>query len=59
MSNLLATALGLLFTLFVCLYVAHALLSPWLHMRSDSADVDQASNQQRAHGPGAVPFRIA
>ena len=33
MSDLVATALGLAFTLIVCLLALHALVSPWLRLR--------------------------
>ena len=33
MSDFLATALGLAFTLIVCLFAVHALLGPWLRLR--------------------------
>ena len=33
MSNFLAAALGLAFTLVVCLLALQALLSPWLRLR--------------------------
>ncbi len=33
MSDLLATALGLAFTLVVCLLALQAILSPWLRLR--------------------------
>ena len=33
MSNFLATALGLAFTLVVCLLALQALLGPWLRLR--------------------------
>lgn len=36
MSDLLATALALGFTLVVCLLAIQALLSPWLRVRKDS-----------------------
>ena len=51
MSDLLATALGLAFTLIVCLLAVHALLSPWLRLRrapvtgegqSDEKQISQA-----------------
>lgn len=38
MDSLFATTLGLAFTLFVCIYAAHALVSPWLRVRRQLAD---------------------
>jgi hypothetical protein len=37
MSDFLATALGLAFTLVVCLFAVRALLSPWLRRRRKPA----------------------
>jgi hypothetical protein len=37
MSDVLATALGLAFTLVVCLFAVRALLSPWLRLRHKPA----------------------
>lgn len=52
MSDFLATALGLVFTLVVCLLAIHALLSPWLRLRLRRAPV--ASNQ---HPEDSRPLR--
>jgi hypothetical protein len=38
MSGFLATAIGLAFTLVVCLLALQALLGPWLRLRRASAD---------------------
>ena len=60
MSNLLATAFGLAFTVFVCLYVAYALLGPWLHMRRTSTETaDDTGNKHPARAQRATPFSPA
>jgi hypothetical protein len=43
MSDFLATALGLVFTLIVCLLAVQALLSPWLRVRRAGASAQQPS----------------
>jgi hypothetical protein len=51
MSGFLATALGLAFTLVVCLLALQALLGPWLRLRrapaghADEKHVSHASRQ--------------
>jgi hypothetical protein len=47
MSDFLATALGLAFTLIVCLLAVHALLSPWLRLRRAPA----TGHSERKHAP--------
>jgi hypothetical protein len=53
MSDLLATALGLAFTLVVCLLALQALLGPWLRLRrapaaaAGHADEKHASSASR------------
>jgi hypothetical protein len=62
MTDLLATAFGIAFTLFVCLHVAHALLGPWLRMRRASAEnaAEQTAERHAAHARrAAAPFRTA
>jgi hypothetical protein len=51
MSDLLATALGLLFTLVVCLLAVHALLSPWLRLRREP---DAITHTERKHDLSAA-----
>jgi hypothetical protein len=48
MSDFLATALGLVFTLVVCLLAVQALLSPWLRVRRDGASTQQPSKQSHS-----------
>ena len=47
MSDLLATALGLAFTLIVCLLAVHALLSPWLRLRRAPITVERQSDEKQ------------
>jgi hypothetical protein len=49
MSDFLATALGLAFTLIVCLLAVHALLSPWLRLRR--APATATGHSERKHAP--------
>ena len=57
MSDFLATALGLAFTLVVCLCAVRALLSPWLRLRhkpaSDASRQDEKplSHAVQPHAP--------
>jgi hypothetical protein len=48
MSDFLATALGLAFTLVVCLLAVHALLGPWLRLRRAPASVANQPDAQKA-----------
>jgi hypothetical protein len=48
MSDFLATALGLVFTLVVCLLAVQALLSPWLRVRRTGASAGQPAKQGHA-----------
>ena len=60
LNNFLTTAVGLAFTLFVCLYVAYALLGSWLHMRRTSEDATDDAGEQRASQPrGAASAHTA
>jgi hypothetical protein len=45
MSDFLATALGLAFTLVVCLLALQAILSPWLRLRRAPATSGSHSNE--------------
>jgi hypothetical protein len=50
MSDVLATALGLAFTLMVCLFAVRALLSPWLRLRHKPAnDVSRQHEKPLLH----------
>jgi hypothetical protein len=51
MSDFLATALGLAFTLIVCLLAVHALLSPWLRLRRAPATATGQSEGKHASQP--------
>jgi hypothetical protein len=46
MSDFLATALGLAFTLVVCLFAVRALLSPWLRLRHTPASAASRQDEQ-------------
>ena len=48
MNELLATALGLAFTLVVCLLAVQALLGPWLRLRRAPADVADPADENHA-----------
>jgi hypothetical protein len=48
MSDFLATALGLAFTLIVCLLAVHALLSPWLRLRR-APDTGHSDGKHASH----------
>jgi hypothetical protein len=48
MSGFLATALGLAFTLVVCLLALQALLSPWLRFRRAPASAAGHADEKRA-----------
>ena len=63
MSDFLATALGLAFTLVVCLLALQAILSPWLRVRrppatSDSDDTLASKSTQHAAQPNARPLHM-
>jgi hypothetical protein len=65
MSDFLATALGLAFTLVVCLLALQAILSPWLRVRrapatngSDSDDRLASKTKQHAAQPDARPVQM-
>jgi hypothetical protein len=63
MSDFLATALGLAFTLVVCLFAVRALLSPWLRRRNKPANDASRQDekllshaiQPHAAGPRTTP----
>jgi hypothetical protein len=67
MSDFLATALGLAFTLVVCLFAVRALLSPWLRLRHKpaSATIRQEEKplshavQPHVSAPSATPVHTA
>lgn len=61
MSDFLATALGLVFTLVVCLFAVHALLGPWLRLRRAPAvgHTDEKHTSQSSQPPGAAPIRTS
>jgi hypothetical protein len=52
MSNFLAAALGLAFTLVVCLLALQALLGPWLRLRR--APAVAAGHADEKHAPPAA-----
>jgi hypothetical protein len=60
MSDVLATALGLAFTLIVCLLAIHALLSPWLRLRRAPVTGEgQSDGKHASHTPqsrGTTPI---
>ena len=52
MSDFLATALGLAFTLVVCLFAVHALVGPWLRLRRAPAAAEgHADEKHTSHAP--------
>lgn len=62
MASLLATAIGLTFTLVVCLLVLRALLDPWLRVRRPSAAAEMPGEKQGADTPqrrGTAPLHTA
>ncbi|HEY1964006.1 MAG TPA: hypothetical protein VGG59_03705 [Acidobacteriaceae bacterium] len=65
MSDFLATALGLAFTLVVCLLALQAILGPWLRRRvpkpdSGRADLKHVSHlQTRATQPDTTPVHTS
>jgi hypothetical protein len=62
MSDFLATALGLVFTLVVCLFAVHALLGPWLRLRRAPAaagHTDEKHTSQSSQPRGATPIRTS
>ena len=58
MSDFLATALGLGFTLVVCLLAVQAILSPWLRLRR-AAQPTRTANEgaplNASHAPDTTP----
>jgi hypothetical protein len=65
MSDVLATALGLSFTLVVCLFAVRALLSPWLRQKpaKDASRQDEKplshTVQPHVPAPGTTPVHTA
>lgn len=63
MTNFLAVAVGLAFTLVVCLVVLRALLDPWLRARRLSAVAAEKSGERQtaraAKTRGAAPIHSA
>jgi hypothetical protein len=52
MSDFLATALGLAFTLVVCLFAVHALVGPWLRLRrAPAAAAGHADEKHTSSAP--------
>jgi hypothetical protein len=51
MSGFLATALGLAFTLVVCLLALQALLGPWLRLRRAPAAAAGHADEKHASPP--------
>ena len=51
MSDFLATALGLAFTLIVCLFAVHALLGPWLRLRRAPAAAAGHADEKHTSQP--------
>jgi hypothetical protein len=65
MSDFLATALGLAFTLVVCLLALQAILSPWLRLRRAPATARSHSDEtlaskitQHAAHPESAPVHM-
>jgi hypothetical protein len=65
MSDFLATALGLAFTLVVCLLALQAILSPWLRLRRAPATSGSHSDEtlgskitQHAAHPDRTPVHM-
>ena len=64
MSDLLATAIGLAFTLVVCLVALQAILSPWLRVRrvpgraSRAEETHVAKTAQHATAPESSPVQL-
>jgi hypothetical protein len=48
-SDFLATALGLAFTLVVCLLALQAILGPWLRRRVPKADAGRSELKHASH----------
>lgn len=65
MSDFLATALGLAFTLIVCLLALQAILGPWLRRRVPKTDAGRSDHmhashrQTRATQPDTTPVHTA
>lgn len=56
MNNTLAAAVGIVFTLSVCMYVAYALLGPWFRVRRASlADAEQLPEKRNAPSTETAP----
>jgi hypothetical protein len=58
LTDLLATTLGLVFTVVVCLVALHALLDPWLRMRRARAGAVTYGSEEK-HMPRAAATRDA
>jgi len=54
LHDLLSTAVGLAFTLFVCLYVVYALLGSWLQVRRTSEEATHDAGEGHAQGAASV-----
>ena len=63
MSDILATALGLVFTLVVCLFAVHALLGPWLRLRrapvAAAGHTDEKHTSHSSRPRDAAPIRTS
>jgi hypothetical protein len=63
MASFLATAIGLVFTLVVCLLVLRALLDPWLRVRRPLAAAAEKSGEKHtartSQARGAAPIHSA
>ncbi len=63
MASFLAIAMGLAFTLVVCLAVLRALLEPWLRIRQKPAaptqDIGDKLNSRATRTRGAQPLHTA
>ena len=59
MTDLIATALGLIFTVVVCLLAVRALVGPWLRMhRRPERSAAQPDEKRTAH-PGGTPLPLS
>jgi hypothetical protein len=63
MASFLAIAIGLAFTLVVCLLVLRALLDPWLRVQRSSAPAAETSGEKQTartrQARGAAPIHSA
>ena len=63
MASLLAVAVGLTFTLIVCLLVLRALLDPWLRIRRPSVAATEKSSRKQttpaSQQRGTAPLHTA